>query len=232
MKILIIQHEDDCPPAWFGVWLTEAGCQIDVRRAHAGDALPDDLARHDAMVILGGSMSANDDVHWFPALERLTQEAQDSGLPTLGICLGHQFLATRCGGVVAPNPLGQAFGLSSVGWLDAAADDPLMGGLLDVTPCVQFNDDIVVTVPPDATVLAQSPVGEVQALRFGPAMWGVQWHPEVDVHTVTPWAEDELHRYGAERVAEALADVATAHEDLMAGWRRLAEAFVELIERP
>jgi len=27
--ILVVQHQDDCPPAWVGRWLVEAGCRLD-----------------------------------------------------------------------------------------------------------------------------------------------------------------------------------------------------------
>ena len=60
-RVLVVQHQDDCPPALVGDWLTEAGAELDVRRPYAGDALPTDLTGHDAFVVLGGSMGANDD---------------------------------------------------------------------------------------------------------------------------------------------------------------------------
>ena len=41
--MLVVQHQDDCPPALVGTWLVEAGCDLDVRRPYADDGLPDDL---------------------------------------------------------------------------------------------------------------------------------------------------------------------------------------------
>ena len=58
MSVLVVQHEDGCPPDLLGRWLVEAGVDLDVRRAHAGDPLPADLSGHEAMVILGGAGSA------------------------------------------------------------------------------------------------------------------------------------------------------------------------------
>src|SRR4051794_16300 len=71
--VLVVQHQDNCPPALIGEWLVEAGCVLDVRRPYAGDALPDDLAAHDAFLVLGGSMGANDDdAHdWLPPTKEL-----------------------------------------------------------------------------------------------------------------------------------------------------------------
>ena len=43
MSVLVVQHEEECPPAWFGVWILEAGVALDVRKPYVGEALPDDL---------------------------------------------------------------------------------------------------------------------------------------------------------------------------------------------
>ena len=48
-----------------------------------------------------------------------------TGVPTLGICLGHQLSAVALGGRVDRNPRGQQIGVLDVGWRPAAAADPL-----------------------------------------------------------------------------------------------------------
>ncbi|RYE79417.1 MAG: type 1 glutamine amidotransferase, partial [Myxococcales bacterium] len=130
--VLVVQHEEKCPPAWFGRWLQEAGAEVDVRRMDGGDSLPETLKDHDALLILGGTMSANDDQPWYPPLQGLIHEAVESAVPTLGICLGHQILAVTLGGRVERNPRGQAMGVTEVGWTSEAADDPLLGAVSDL----------------------------------------------------------------------------------------------------
>src|SRR5689334_19811156 len=107
--ILVVQHQDDCPPALVGEWLLAEGRELDVRRPYAGDELPADLTEHGALVVLGGSMGAHDDdTHpWLGPSKELVREAATQGTPTLGICLGHQLAAVALGGVVRPNPRGQ-----------------------------------------------------------------------------------------------------------------------------
>ena len=56
VRVLVIEHEDDAPAAWFGRWLSEAGAELDVRRPYLGQDLPTDLGDHDALLVLGGDM--------------------------------------------------------------------------------------------------------------------------------------------------------------------------------
>ena len=121
-RILVVEHEDSCPPALFGDWLVEAGCLLEVCRPYAGDALPA-LTAYDGVLVLGGEMGANDDdAHpWLTPLKAGIRDAVEAGTPLLGICLGHQLVAAALGGVVERNPRGQTVGLQPVGWTEEAA---------------------------------------------------------------------------------------------------------------
>ncbi len=225
--MLVVQHEDDAPAAWFGTWLTEAGARLDVRRPYRGEDLPVDLAGHDALVVLGGEMGAtSDEVAWIPATRALVATAAAAGLPTLGICLGHQLCAVALGGTVTRNPRGQQLGVTAVAWADDAADDPLLGAVVAADAAVHWNDDVVDTLPTGARVLARAPGGEVQAARFAASVWGVQPHPEVDEHVVADWAPGARAVHGDVVVDEALARIAEQRGRLHAQWRPLAAALV------
>jgi GMP synthase (glutamine-hydrolysing) len=229
-RVLVVQHQDDCPPALVGDWLVEAGCALDVRRPYAGDALPDDLADHDAVVVLGGSMNADDEAEhpWLTTTKQLIRLAADRGTPTLGICLGHQLAAVALGGSVVRNPHGQQLGLLPMGWTDAAGADDLMGAVTKTRVAVHWNDDVVDQVPDRTVVLAAAEGGELQAARFAPTVWGVQLHPEVDDRILREWAEEDPDRYAEGVVEDVLATIAAARAELMAGWRPLALQFAGL----
>ncbi len=229
----MIEHEPDDPPAWFGVWLQDAGCDLHVCQPWAGDELPDDLANHDALLVMGGWMSAHhdDEVAWISGVKDLVRQAAKDRVPTLGICLGHQVAAVALGGEVHTSPLGLQVGLVDVHWLEAAGEDPLMSGVATTRPGIHWNTDVVVELPPGAVELARSARGEVQAVRYGDAMWGVQWHPEVDEPLLRRWVEDDPEspaRVGVDAEAE-LARVDLARPELDKAWRPLAERFAEII---
>lgn len=230
--VLVVEHERMCPPGWVGEWLAEAGCPVDVRRPYAGDALPPRLDGHRSMLVLGGSMDAYaDDRHpWLTDVKRLVRTAADECVPVLGICLGHQLAAVALGGTVQRNPRGQQIGVLDVGWTPAAAADPLLGAASSARVAVQWNNDIVTVPPPDTQVLARAGTGELQAARFAPTVWGVQWHPEAGEEIVTEWAakdRDSAVERGVD-VDEYVARVAAATDELRSSWRPLAGALAAL----
>jgi GMP synthase (glutamine-hydrolysing) len=242
--VLVVEHDRECPPAWFGAWLDAAGCDLEICRPYAGDRLPEGragLAAYDGLLVLGGPMGADDDARhpWLGPVKELLRDARRADLPTLGICLGHQLIASALGGRVVVNPLGQQVGLLDVGWSGDAADDALVGGVASPRRGVQWNNDVVSELPDDAVLLAATPAGEVQAVRFGRRMWGVQLHPEVDDVVLRPWAEEdrgshETHGIDTDGLLEA---VRAAREELDGAWRPLAQSFAELVhahveERP
>ena len=231
LPVLVVQHEDQCPPGWMGDWLVEAGLQLDVRRPDRGEALPATLEDHCALLVLGGSMDAWSEAHpWLVQVQELVRRAADDGTPVLGICLGHQLAAIALGGTVARNPRGQQIGVLRMGWTDEAATDPLLGALRATAVGVQWNNDVVTTVPPGAQVLARTPTGELQAARFARSVWGVQCHPEAGEEIVTAWAandRDDAASRGVD-VDEYVAHVAAAGAELQRSWAPLALALARL----
>ena len=230
--VLVVEHEAQCPPGWVGEWLAEAGCHVDVRRPYRDDELPRRLDHHRGLVVLGGSMDAysDDRFPWLTDVKELIRQAADTGVPTLGICLGHQLAAVALGGAVQPNPRGQQIGVLDVGWTGAAANDPLMSSVATARVAVQWNNDIVTIPPPDTRVLASAATGELQAARFAPSVWGVQWHPEAAEEIVGAWAENDRDS-AAERgvdVDEYVDRVAAARTELRTSWQPLASAFASL----
>jgi GMP synthase-like glutamine amidotransferase len=99
------------------------------------------------------------------------------GLPTLGICYGFQLMAEALGGSVRllPGPREGVYGLEPT-W--AGVSDPVIGGLAcaGVYECRRWG---VFGGP--GTVLADGEAGDRVAVRYGPAMLGVVFHPEADL---------------------------------------------------
>jgi GMP synthase (glutamine-hydrolysing) len=232
LPVLVVEHEEQCPPGWIGEWLTEAGCEIDVRRPYTGDDLPEDLDDHRSLVVLGGSMDAysDDRCPWLTEVKQLVRRAAEVRVPTLGICLGHQLAAVALGGAVHTNPRGQQIGVLELGWEPLAAHDPLLAAVRSARAAVQWNNDVVSIPPAGSEILARTPSGELQAARFAATVWGVQSHPEAGEEIVSLWAENDRDS-AAERgvdVDEYVAEVAAAREELRSAWQPLAVRFAAM----
>ncbi|MEI2777250.1 MAG: type 1 glutamine amidotransferase [Tetrasphaera sp.] len=230
---LVIEHEDECPPEWFGLWWEQAGIALRRIRAHDGEPIPGSIADAAALIVLGGEAGANDDgdYPWLPATRRLIGDTVAAGQPFLGICLGHQLACVALGGEVAPNPHGHATGLTPVTLTAAGAGDPLLASFAG-TRAVQWNNDVAVRLPPTGTVLATAPDGTPQAVRFADRAWGVQFHPEVSPEQFDRWTIDKpsamqartdgIDVYAASRAVHA------ARAELQRTWQPLARRFAEL----
>lgn len=221
--ILVIQHEPGCPPVRFEGWLADAGCRLEVVRAWEAP-LPS-LSKYDGLLVLGGAMDADDDGRcpWLPGVRAMILEAARAGVPTLGLCLGHQLAALAFGGEVGRNPYGRTRGLRQVDWDPEVIFDPLVSEIAGEDLAVHWNQDVVTRLPEGAVLLASTLDGAVQAVRYARTVWGVQFHPEADVALVASWVEED-------RLAGALPDddLDARLSDIEAAMPRLAETWVRL----
>ena len=233
--VLVVQHEDECPPGWFGEWFVAAGLPFDVLPAHrSGHDVPPVLGvYYSGLVVLGGEMGAYDDeAHpWLAATKSLIASTVRSGRPFLGICLGHQLAAVALGGQVTRNPHGHATGLTPLGLNAVGRDDVLLGAQQAGAPTVMWNQDIVARLPDGAVELATSPDGTVQAARFAPRAWGVQFHPEASPDIFDGWTIDKpsaIVPRGID-VPSAARAVRAAEADLRRHGEPLATAFAGVV---
>jgi GMP synthase (glutamine-hydrolysing) len=242
-RLLVVQHEPDAPLAWLDEWWTADGLDLDVVRGDLGE-LPPRRVEHTGLVILGGAMGANDDAGhpWLGPTKALVRDAVAREIPLLGVCLGHQLAAVALGGRVDGNPGGRTIGLAPVQLTTAGATDPLMSGSNELR-AVHYNEDVVLTLPSGAQVLATLPDGRPQAVRYGVRAWGVQFHPEASPEVFASWVEADPpvvpdRRGGGnrtERVAAGRAlidEVAAAERSLRNAWRPLAHRFAALVGSP
>jgi GMP synthase (glutamine-hydrolysing) len=241
-RLLVIQHEDDCPPAWFGDWLEAAGLQLDVRAPYRGSLGPvpladsvvaDDIA---GVLVMGGEMGAYDDARcpWLRATRVLLRSTVSAGIPTLGICLGHQLLSVALGGEVIVNPKGRSLGITTVQRTDTGRQDALFAGVPDDAVAVQWNNDVVSRLPDDAEVLARDPRGDIQAARFGERAWGVQFHPEVHTAIFEEWVAADPEGKGSPSdggpvPVQVVTDIKAAERRLAATWQPFAERFAAVV---
>jgi GMP synthase (glutamine-hydrolysing) len=188
-SVLILQHVPWERPAILGDILTAQSVPW-VARSFLYGPTPQKISEIAGLAILGGPMGALD----FPKHPGLRTEAElvrsvvDAGIPLLGICLGHQIIATAMGAKLhtgAANEVG-------VGTVDLVADDHVFGSAGDTAPVLHWHYDVV-EAPTGSTVLASTAETPNQAMRLGDLIFSTQFHVEVDRHMLDRWlAVDEM----------------------------------------
>lgn len=193
--VLVLQHLDGDGPAYLATWLAAQGVAMDLRCSEAGDALPRDLSGHRALAVLGGAMSANDDLPFLRQEERLIRDAVARGAPVIGHCLGGQLMARALGAVVGLSPRPEV-GWHGVDWLPAAADWFGDGVATSAAPEVFEWHFEAFGLPPGAELLAGNAACPHQAFAFGPHL-AMQFHVELDAVKLDAWMQSLDAEYRA-----------------------------------
>jgi GMP synthase (glutamine-hydrolysing) len=235
-RLLVVQHEDDCTPAWFGEWFLEGGLEYDVVRGHRGEPVPLVLDGYAGLVVLGGEMGAADDATcpWLTPTKALIASTVAGGRWFLGICLGHQLAAVALGGEVVVNPSGRALGLMPIRLTDDGRRDELLSVIGSGARSLQWNSDVVSRLPPGATRLATASDGSVLAARYGPRAWGLQFHPEASPDVFAMWATagTAANPGDGPQLSAVAASLVLAEAQLRRDWSALALRWAELVAAP
>lgn len=142
----------------------------------------------DALILLGGSMSANDNLSFIQREINHVQAAIQTRKPVLGICLGAQLIAKALGSKVYSN------GKKEIGWepvtfSGAARNDALFHGR-DTEVIFHWHGETF-DLPDGAELLASSAACRHQAFRFGDRVYGLQFHLEVTPQMISQWCQED-----------------------------------------
>jgi GMP synthase (glutamine-hydrolysing) len=144
-----------------------------------------DEAAADLLIVLGGPIGAyEEDRYPFLADElALIARRLKSGRPVLGLCLGAQLMARVLGAEVRPGPA-KEIGWGPVALTEAGRAGPLRH--LGDEPVLHWHGDMF-DLPAGAERLASTELCPNQAFAYGPAVLGIQFHPEFAPHGFERW---------------------------------------------
>jgi len=114
------------------------------------------------------------------------RECYRRGVPAFGSCWAAQIAVVAAGGEVALNPNGREMGIArGITLTDEGRAHPLYEGKPAVFDAFTSHDDEVTVLPYGAERLAGNDFTQVQSVvvkHEGTEFWGLQYHPEYDLH--------------------------------------------------
>lgn len=172
--------------------LSGAGLGYEYLDLYQGTGRRIDLEAFRGLIVMGGPMSANDNLPQLRQALRLIEEALASETPILGVCLGAQLLAKALGAPVYRNPV------KEIGWIpvdlaEAAKHDHLFDGWSGREIVFHWHGDTF-DLPSGATWLARSDACPHQAFRAENGAYGFQFHLEVTPEMIGDWLVQEANR--------------------------------------
>jgi GMP synthase (glutamine-hydrolysing) len=145
------------------------------------------------IILSGGPSSVYDE-----SAPKADAKVLTTGLPTLGICYGLQFMTHHLGGRVAP-AAAREYGHAEV---ELIAETPLFHGLPQTLEVWMSHGDHAEAMAPGFHVVAKTANAVAAVANESEKMWGVQFHPEV-AHT----------RQGIELLRNFVVDICGAKQD-------------------
>ena len=181
MPVLVLRHEIFEHLGHFASVLEEN--QVEYRYHELGEPFPKE--QHSGLMIMGGPMSANDDLPGLRDELTLIETALRDDVPVLGICLGSQLIARTLGAKVYRNKELE-IGWEAVWFTDAAKDDALFGKMVSPETFFHWHGETF-DMPGGAEWLAYSDKSRHQAFRYGKKVYGIQFHPEITAEMIVDW---------------------------------------------
>ena len=184
LPVLLVLHQEHSTPGRVGHALRALGYPLDIRRPRFDDPLPETMEHHAGAIVFGGPQSANDEEPFLRREIDWMNVPIGEQKPLLGICLGAQMMARALGARVFCHVDQRA----EVGYYPIR---PTGDGLAVQNPWPEYvyqwhreGFDL----PPGAVMLAQGDEHfPVQAFRYGPSAFAIQFHPEVTHAMMCRW---------------------------------------------
>lgn len=179
---------------------------------------PDDVDDCDAWLITGSKCSVNDAEPWIEQAHELVRAIHAARRPLIGICFGHQLIASALGGRVERAEAGWGAGvhvnhiLRPQAWMEPAREDLAL---------LVSHQDQVVQPPSGAVVLAGHDFCPFDMLQVEDHILTFQGHPEFEPGYSRALIELRHDRIGPDRAEAALDSLAQpADSGIAAQWIR------------
>ena len=200
MQFLVFQHLDVEHPGIFREFLAEDNIAVTTIELDQGEDIPP-LEEFDALWVMGGPMDVwqEQEYPWLRAEKSAIRKAViDLKLPYLGICLGHQLLASALGGEVKMGSESEV-GIMPVKLTEAGQSNPFFENMPATLQTLQWHGAEVIRAPAAANILASSERCSIQSMSIAHIALSIQFHVEITASTVSDWNQIDAYRHALEK---------------------------------
>lgn len=180
--------------------LGKHGFQFETYAVVNGD-FPTSFEEADGWLVTGSQYAAYQSEQWIDRLKQFIRGTYEREVPLVGICFGHQVVASALGGIVER---------SREGWTAGPVryERPSTGTAQNV---LAWHQDEVTVRPPPAQVMGSSPGCRFAMLKYGRSVLTYQCHPEL----TSSFVQDLLTVHPGELSEEMVSNVMGARDELL-----------------
>ena len=226
MQIIVLQHIKIEDPGYLKDLMLADNIKLTTIELDAGERIPDDLSKFDAMFCMGGPMDTfmEKEHPWLiEEKKRIKEFVVYLKKPYLGFCLGCQLLGEVVGGNVVKSKSPE-IGIMNINFLKEKNKDTLFSSFPDNIKSLQWHSYEVRGLEnnKDVTLLASSPVTKYQIFKYQSHAYGIQFHIEIKDTTVNEWGcvpeykkalEDQLGKGALDKFNQSAKDNMTSMND-------------------
>jgi GMP synthase-like glutamine amidotransferase len=219
MEVIVLQHIKIEDPGYIKDLMLSDNVKLTTIELDAGEKIPEDLSKFDAMFCMGGPMDTymEKEYPWLiDEKNKIKEFVVDLKKPYLGFCLGCQLLGEVVGGKVVKSKTSE-IGIMDINFLKEKNNDILFSSFPENIKSLQWHSYEVDGLDnnKDITILASSPITKYQIFKYQNHAYGIQFHIEIKDTTVNEWGcvpeykkalEDQLGKGALDKFDKAAKD--------------------------
>ena len=196
-KVIVFQHVHNEDLEKIEVYLLEKNLLITKIRLYKNEDIPKDLSQYSLMISLGGPMDT-----WmikqYPWIVKEKNAIKEFVInlekPFIGICLGCQLLGEVLGGKVQKSKFSE-IGFFNLNAKETMYKDKNLNFFPKKASVFQWHSYEVCSLKNSKIEnLATSSLTENQLFRYKSHAYGLQFHFEIDIHTIEKWLKKETFK--------------------------------------